>query len=307
MPEWLAIGLAVVALLGFIVLAYASLIERNWYHVREVSLRVLPAGSEPIRVLHLSDFHFRGNQRKKKRWLSSLSNLKPDLVVNTGDNLGARNSVLGLEEALKSLSQTPGVFVNGSNDYTGPSFRNPFAYLSGPSEPASGIQLETDELEAAFERLGWQNLNNRNARMVVAGQQLDLIGVDDPHIGRADFTEAVKGLAAAPVASTDMRPTLRIGLAHAPYLDVLNKFAELDANLVFAGHTHGGQVCLPGGRALVTNCDLPPKNAKGVSAWQFGERTLVLHVCAGLGTSVLAPFRLFCPPEVALVELLPTT
>jgi len=305
MPEWLAIGLAVVALLGVFVLAYASLIERNWYHVREVSLRVLPAGSEPIRVLHLSDFHFRGNQRKKQRWLSKLSDLKPDLVVNTGDNLGARNAVRQLEQALKPLAQTPGVFVNGSNDYTGPSFRNPFAYLSGPSGPASGIQLETDELEAAFARLGWQNLNNRNARVEVAGQVFEVIGVDDPHIGRADFAEAVKGLAATPAASTEMQPTLRIGLAHAPYLEVLHKFADRDADLVFAGHTHGGQVCLPGGRALVTNCDLPPKNAKGLSAWQFGERTLMLHVCAGLGTSVLAPFRLFCPPEVALVELLP--
>lgn len=307
MPEWLAIGLAVFALLGTTLFAYASLIERNWYRVREVSLRVLPAGSEPIRVLHISDLHFRSSQRRKLRWLSRLSNLKPDLVVNTGDNLGARNAVRGLNEALKPLSQTPGVFVNGSNDYTGPSFRNPFAYLSGPSKPASGAELETGELEAVFARLGWQNLNNQTALVEVAGQQFDLMGVDDPHIGRADFTKLAKQRASAALVRNPSQPTLRIGLAHAPYLDVLNSFAELGADLVFAGHTHGGQVCLPGGRALVTNCDLPPKNAKGVSAWQIGERTLVLHICAGLGTSVLAPFRLFCPPEVALVELVPTS
>ena len=160
---------------------------------------------------------------------------------------------------------------------------------------------------SALERLGWHNLNNRSADLKVGTQRLELLGVDDPHIAKADFDPLKSQEAAGTKRRTAREPEIRIGVAHAPYANVLREFASLGVDLVFAGHTHGGQVCLPGGRALVTNCDLPPRFARGFSAWQFGDRRIVLHVCAGLGTSVLAPFRLFCPPEVTLVELLPVS
>lgn len=307
MPVWLASFLSAIALLAIAVFAYASLIERNWFRIRRVSLRVLPGESAAIRVLHISDLHLRKNQRLKRRWLAKLAELKPDLVINTGDNLGGFGAVPQLQSALQSLAGTPGGFVNGSNDYEAPEFRNPLAYFSGPSKPGTASPLETHDLEEALGRLGWHNLNNRSVRVDLAGQQIELMGVNDPHIGKSDFAKLKTRQNTETLDSTDSKPALRIGVAHAPYLEVLSEFAKLGASLVFAGHTHGGQVCLPGGRALVTNCDLPPKYARGVSGWQFDEQALVLHVCAGLGTSVLAPFRLFCPPEVALVELLPVT
>jgi predicted MPP superfamily phosphohydrolase len=73
--------------------------------------------------------------------------------------------------------------------------------------------------------------------------------------------------------------------------------------MIFAGHTHGGQVCLPGGRALTTNCDLPTSQASGLSQWGHAGRSSYLNVSAGLGTSIYAPVRLFCPPEAVLVSL----
>lgn len=257
-------------------------------------------------MLHISDLHLRKGQRRKQRWLSGLAELKPHLVINTGDNLGGLEAVAELQSALQSLADLPGAFVHGSNDYEGPKLRNPLSYLGGPSKPSTGKELETEDLEESFQRFGWHNLNNQAVRVEVAGQQVLLMGVDDPHIGKADFKSLALRLEAMPSNQKSLSSTLRIAVAHAPYLEVLSEFARHGADLIFAGHTHGGQVCLPGGRALVTNCDLPAKYAKGVSAWQFGGRTVVLHVCAGLGTSVTAPFRLFCRPEVAIVELLPT-
>ena len=93
-----------------------------------------------------------------------------------------------------------------------------------------------------------------------------------------------------------MRGTSRasgIGVAHAPYMRTLHRFVQDGAQAIFAGHTHGGQVCLPGGHALVSNCDLPPSRAKGVSE----QSGVPVQVSAGLGTSRFAPVRLFCPPE----------
>ena len=71
--------------------------------------------------------------------------------------------------------------------------------------------------------------------------------------------------------------------------------------MMFAGHTHGGQLCLPGKRAIVTNCDLPPKYASGLSAWGQ-ENSLLLHVSQGMGHSIYAPIRKFCPPAATLIE-----
>jgi predicted MPP superfamily phosphohydrolase len=71
--------------------------------------------------------------------------------------------------------------------------------------------------------------------------------------------------------------------------------------LVLAGHTHGGQLCIPGVGALVTNCDLPRRQAKGVSSWEG----VPLHVSAGLGCSPYAPVRFACRPEASLLTLVP--
>lgn len=95
---------------------------------------------------------------------------------------------------------------------------------------------------------------------------------------------------------------LRLGVTHSPEPRVLDSFAEDGYDLVLAGHTHGGQLRLPGYGALVTNCELDRGRARGASTW--GER-MHLHVSAGLGTSPYAPVRFACPPEATLLTLLP--
>jgi len=120
-------------------------------------------------------------------------------------------------------------------------------------------------------------------------------GVDDPHIDR-DRYDTIAGPANAAA-------NLRLGVVHAPYTRVLDRFAADGYQLVMAGHTHGGQLCLPFRGALVTNCDLDTRRAKGLSQHSADGRTAWLHVSAGVGTSPYAPIRFACPPEATLLTL----
>src|SRR6478735_1199498 len=113
-------------------IGYASLIERNAFVVREVTMPVLSPGSSPLKVLHISDIHMRPKQQRKQAWLRDLARWEPDLVVNTGDNLAHPKAVPGVVQAMGDLLSAPGVFVFGSNDYFGPRLKNPTNYLANP-------------------------------------------------------------------------------------------------------------------------------------------------------------------------------
>ncbi len=279
------------AVLGTAVLAY-SLIEARSYRLRQVVAPVLAPGSNDLRVLHLSDLHLTPGQSDKIAWVNSLAELEPDFVVGTGDFLAHRDSVGPLANALGPLLQVPGAFVLGSNDYFSPGMSNPLAYLRGPSERDRGKpDLPWQELVSALSSGGWADLTNRHDMMTVNHDLIDMRGVDDPHITRDDYS-AVAG-------PFDPTAALRLGVAHAPYLRVIDAMAADGADLILAGHTHGGQVCIPGYGALVTNCDLDTARVKGLS--QHHESTM--HVSAGLGTSPFAPIRLACPPEATLLRL----
>ena len=289
-------------------LAYASLIERNAFTVRRFSVPVLPQGAAPLRVLHLSDIHLVPRQVRKIEWLRSLAALQPDLVVNTGDNLADLQGVPAVLRALEPLLTVPGVFVMGSNDYFAPSLKNPARYLTNAhARPGESIPLPTSDLVSAFTEAGWRNLNNARATLSVAGQKLELVGVDDAHLSYDRYAEVA--------GPSDPHAALTVGVTHAPYQRVLDSMTADGARLLIAGHTHGGQLCLPFYGALVTNCDLHRRRAKGVSRWWPGAGATPsseapadaawLEVSAGLGTSPYAPVRFACRPEVTLLTLNP--
>ncbi|MBD8044560.1 metallophosphoesterase [Arthrobacter sp. Sa2BUA2] len=281
--------------------AYGSLIERNLFGIRTETVPVLPAGSKPLRVLHLSDIHYVPGQARKTRWLRSLADLEPDLVVNTGDNLSHLDAIPPLLESLKPLMRFPGVFVPGSNDYYAPVLKSPFTYFTSPSKLRKDPQkIPYGQMFSAFGNAGWLDLTNRNQSMVLGGLRLDFSGVDDPHLKRDRYA----GFPAGSSSSGNARH-LRIGVAHAPYQRVLDYFSDGGAKLILAGHTHGGQVCIPGYGALVSNCDLPTWRAKGLTDWEHNGRTVPLNVSAGIGTSRFAPVRFACRPEAVLLTLTP--
>ncbi len=283
--------------IGLLALAWGVFIERNRFSVMPEELSILPAGSAPIRILHISDLHLAPWQKRKLAWISELSKLQPDLVIDTGDNLGHRDAIRPTLAALENLMKVKGVFVNGSNDYHAPEIRNPLAYLRKPSSPTHNEVLQTTRMTDVFEAQGWLNLNNRSGALTIAGTRIGFLGLDDPHDELAWYETLAQQR--SDIGTQD----LIIGVAHAPYQKVIAEFGDRGAELVFAGHTHGGQVCLPGLGALITNCDLPAKFAKGLSEHTVGHKKVWLNVCAGLGTSIFAPIRFFCKPEVRLLTL----
>ncbi|GAA1546342.1 putative MPP superfamily phosphohydrolase [Microbacterium ginsengiterrae] len=296
------IALGAVGAVGVACAVWGVGIERHLYTVREVSAAALPPGTAPLRVLHVSDAHMAPWQRRKQDWLASLADLQPDLVVNTGDNLGHRDGLVGIRRAFEPFAGTPGVFVHGSNDVHGPTPRNPLRYFAGPSKRKITVEkLDTDALDRFLgEDLGWADLNNRAATVRVGDRDVDFFGVSDAHRDWDDLDvlpEAIAGLGTREAS----RPLL--GVTHAPYQRVLNRFTDLGADALFGGHTHGGQVCLPFFGTLVANCDIPLSQAKGLSTWTHGGRSVPLNVSAGCGHSIYAPVRFACRPEATLLTL----
>ncbi|MFE6997445.1 metallophosphoesterase [Microbacterium sp. NPDC057659] len=296
------IALGAVGAVGVAAATWGIGIERYLFTVRTATVPVLSPGSAPIRVLHLSDAHMAPWQHRKQQWLASLAALEPDLVVNTGDNLGHVDGLTGIRHAFAPLAGIPGVFVHGSNDVHVPSPRNPFKYFTGPSKRHTKAPLlDTAAMDAFFtDELGWTDLNNAAARLTVAGQSVDFFGVDDPHRGWDRLDELPEKISA--LGPRDAGASV-LGVAHAPYQRVLNEFIDLGADMLIAGHTHGGQVCLPGYGTIVANCDIPLKQAKGLSTWSHGGRSVPLNVSAGCGTSIYAPVRFACRPEASLLTL----
>ncbi|WP_232549089.1 metallophosphoesterase [Propioniciclava soli] len=287
---------------GAACVAYGALIEAHDFRVRRYQVPVLPRGADPFTVLHVSDIHLVPSQARKRDFLRGLGGLEPDLVVTTGDNISSPQAVGPLMESLARLTDVPGVFVFGSNDYEGPRFKLPVGYLLGHSGRSLGdaggeaSDLPTDELRAAFESVGWVDVDNQRAQIEVAGRTVHVRGTGDAHHHRDDYP-AVAGPATPGV--------LNLGVTHAPYRRILDAMTADGVELILAGHTHGGQVCVPGKGALVTNCDLPREHASGMFGHKVGNRTAQVHVSAGVGMSPFAPYRFACPPEATLLTLIP--
>lgn len=301
--------LAGAAVAGLGALAWGVLVERTRFTVRHELLPVLPPGARPLTILHLSDLHMAPWQAEKQAFIRSLARYEPDLVVDTGDNLGHADGLIGVKEALEPFEGIAGVFVHGSNDYNAPMPKNPFGYFGGPSRAhRHADDLDTSALELFFEdELGWLDLNNTARAVEIRGTRIEFYGTGDAHRGW-------DRLAALPGAIDEMRENvewtagtdeqvLSIGVTHAPYQRVLNSFVNQGADVIFAGHTHGGQVRIPGLPALVTNCDIPRSQAQGLSVWRTAHASAFLEVSAGLGTSIYAPVRFACPPEAVVLTL----
>ncbi len=292
---------AAIATLGLTTFIYANQIELRAFKLHRVQVPVLAPGTlaragkregEPFRILHVSDFHMLPDQKLKQKWVASLDALNPDLVINTGDNLGSDKAVPSVLAALGPLLNRPGTFVFGTNDYFAPRPVNPLKYLTGKKRKPSRVELPWRGMRAAFIEHGWQDATHARLEFVAGGVKVALSGVDDPHHELEDYSQ----IAGAPNADAD----IAIGLSHSPEPHVLDAFAEDGYDLVLSGHTHGGQVCLPGGKAIVTNCGIDRSRASGLSRWT--EKTW-LHVSNGLGTSPYAPVRLFCRPSATLIEV----
>jgi predicted MPP superfamily phosphohydrolase len=266
------------------------------FQLREVNLEILPKGSPELRVLHFSDLHLTPRRKREIRDTRSWAELKPDLVISTGDFLGHRDAINTALYALDPLLDIPGLYVFGSNDYYGPRFKNPLVYLKkDDGTRILGERLMTENLDVRLQARGWNNLNKTKLKLEVRGITIEARGTDDAHLELDDYSL---------VAGTrDKKVDLSIGVTHAPYKRIIDAMAADKLDLIFAGHTHGGQVRIPwfsGTRSLTTNCDLPNWRSRGLT--KFGSEPY-LHVSAGMGYNPYTPIRFLCPSEVSLLFL----
>jgi uncharacterized protein len=283
----IGVVVAVLFLIAFVCFAYGVLIERTWYRLVRLRLDILPAtGPASLTVLHMSDLHFVRHDKKKARFIARLPSA--DITVITGDFLAEPEAV---ETAVAAVAPARGLlaswFVLGSNDYYVPRPLNYLAYFRKSRAPRIAARGRSAELVQQLVAQGWSDLTNERRDLILASLSIELLGLDDAHIRAQDYR----------VAPRRSPESFGFAVMHSP--DSAPETAALGYDLMLAGHTHGGQVCLPGVGALVTNCSMPTRVVKGPA--RVGSA--ILHTSGGLGTSKYAPFRFACRPEATLIEL----
>jgi len=265
------------------------------YVLREAEMPILPPGHDDIRILHFSDLHLTPARKKEIADIKSFINLKPDLVISTGDFLAHKSAVPVALDALDDLLDIPGLFIFGSNDYFEPVPKNPLKYLlPNHGKRVHGPELPWQELDAGLQARGWRNINTSRTTLTIKSTVIEARGTDDAHLEFDDYSL---------VAGDPGKCDIAIGVTHAPYLRIIEGMTKDNLDAIFAGHTHGGQVRLPwpgGSKAITTNCDLPNWRARGLTVMK-GEP--LLHVSAGMGTGPFSRIRVASPPEVSLVTL----
>lgn len=268
---------------GATVAAYAVFLERRWFRLSRYRLEILPSG-DGLDILHLSDLHFVRGDERKRRFLASLPHA--DVAVVTGDVVGEPEAVEFATAALAPVrGRVASLFVLGSNDLYAPRRLNWFRYFVPHHRRRwrPGRRGRGSDLVRLLEADGWVHLKNRKTAL----GSIEVVGLDDPHIHRGDLSVAGRADPENP----------GIAVVHSP--DPAPELVALGYDLVVAGHTHGGQVRLPGVGALVTNSSIPRRLARGLARLGPGY----LHVSAGMGTSKFAPFRFLCRPEATILEL----
>jgi predicted MPP superfamily phosphohydrolase len=228
-----------------------------------VSLAGLPAAFDGYRMLHISDLHLDMAGDIPAALIEAVAPLQYDACVLTGD---FRAQTFGpYDAALEALAEV-------------------VAHLTAPVFGVLGNH-DTIQMVPCMEQLGIQMLLNESVALEHRDGTVFLAGIDDPHYYRADNLE--KASAAIPDDATS------ILLAHSP--EIFRHAAYAGFDLMLSGHTHAGQICLPGGRPLMCNARCPRFVCAG--AWQFEK--LQGYTSAGSGVSVV-DVRFNCPPEVTL-------
>ncbi|HHT27187.1 MAG TPA: metallophosphoesterase [Firmicutes bacterium] len=234
----------------------------------EIEIKDLPPGLRGMRIVHATDLHLRNERIYEQRFVEMVRQAEPDLIVLTGDYTDNVRNLQVLAQVIRNLREICPVYaVLGDNDLNG---HVPTADLTNAIEDAGGVVLRNSGVE----------INRRNS-------QLYLAGIDDPRLPTASLQSALAG------RSTPM-PTLL--LSHSAL--IYPQAQEADVDLLLAGHTHGGQCCIPGFGALITNDKLGRRFASGL----IREGRLQIYVSRGVGWAKLR-VRFYCPPEVTVLAL----
>jgi uncharacterized protein len=231
-----------------------------------VKARDLPDAFDGFSILQLSDLHCDMSEPAMRRVAELLPALSYDVCVLTGDfrgaNFGPFDAALATMAGLRTTILSPVYGVLGDHD--------------------------SIRMVPSLEKMGIRMLVNESERIERAGQNIHIAGIDDAHFYRADNIE--KATALIPLDA------FSVLLSHTP--EIYRQATHAGFNLLLSGHTHGGQICLPGGIAITLDSVLPRR--LGAGAWKY--HTMDGYTSVGAGSSVV-PVRFNCPPEITLHHL----
>lgn len=279
------------------------LYEAQWLQLRRLTLAIpgLVPGLQGIRILHVSDLHAGApgpGSRAINKFIAAAGGLDPDLVLFTGDMTDKKKELGPVAGRLGEIGSRYGKFaVLGNHDHGLRKTVLQDLALKAFGRDTRGRDKTTGVSEVAatvgkyrtlLGQAGIELLENECRIVVINDARLQLCGIDDFQYGYGDLGAAA--------AQFDDSADLRLLLTHAP--DAIGRVADGDYQLVLAGHTHGGQICIPspGGKILLSSSG----SDYGDGIYQAGAATM--HVSRGVGTTLL-PFRLLSRPEVTLLTL----
>lgn len=297
--------LALLPLLALGSLGYAVLGEPYWPIFKRHRLLLPASWPEQLSIVHISDLHVRrADQRLLKAQRQALSKIEPDVLCVTGDVCEKVQDIPLLVDVLKSARPRLGTYVVlGNHEHNAPSpdhahrgHRGPvwsliFAILNlvAPRVRSDG-EHEAHAMADALRAAGITVLHNEGVRVRKRGQSLWIAGCDSAWAGHADMEAAMRGRHPGEAC---------VALIHEP--DLAFEARDHGADLILAGHTHGGQIRLPLVGAPYT-LRMDPRIV--IAAGFQRLETALLHITAGLGHTI--PLRFGCPPEVVWLDCLPT-
>ncbi len=292
-------------LLGALLFVWMAVLEPRRFRVWDVTIPRLPRDREEglsvpsgrfpeLKILHISDTHFSGRDRKKMEFLRAVLDDAgvPDFVFLTGDIMDTPPGLATCMELAAMIEARLGAFaVLGGHDFYrfGELWRK---YLSiYKNEPVQSRRSKPNPVAAlrnGFSEHGVVVLEDANRFVhLPEGGRIAVIGLNDTFFFHCDYEKAWRGVGCTPA----------IVLAHSP--DVLPEVDARGAELAFFGHTHGGQIRLPLKGAIVTRSKVGACRARGV----FRQGRTVFSINQGLGASRGTHIRLLCPPEVTMMRV----
>jgi predicted MPP superfamily phosphohydrolase len=232
----------------------------------QLLFKTLPRLFDGFTILHISDLHVDMNPGAMRRLAELLPDLDYDVCVLTGDYRGPAYG--DFETALQGLAAVR------------PQLKDPVYGVLG--------NHDTIRMVPALEEMGIRMLLNERETISRGEQHIFLAGIDDAHYFRVDNIEKA--------ASEIPHDAFSILLSHTP--EIYRQAAHAGFDLLLAGHTHGGQICLPGSIPITLDSVLPRR--MGAGAWQY--HGMIGYTSVGAGSSIVA-VRINCPPEITLHHL----
>lgn len=278
--------------------------EAQWLRLRRRTLPLpgLPPALEGLKLLHVSDLHagMPGlNDRAIARFVAKAAGTGADLVLFTGDMVNKKRDITPYLELLARVESRYGKFaVLGNHDHgmRKTVLEDLSRRLTGRSNPRARDEVAGEDLSETvasarrhLSQAGIRLLDNECVRLTINGADIQVCGVDDFQYGYALMEKTER--------QVDRSIPLRLLLTHSP--DAIGHVISDEYNLLLAGHTHGGQICLPHptrGRILLST------SGSGFGDGIYRRQGMTMHVSRGVGTT-LVPLRLLSRPEITLLEL----